>query len=212
NTEYVVAGTRFSVPPDNANGDVPISTYKKNFKGNVSFLSVHPETGQMNIAFQILLPGVNFDLAHSGKGPSHGWFFFSCYNTEQAHTLLEVNASRRDKDFIMAANWKKAEEYLKAGKGVKQTVRYAHNEWDEKSHTATSRIETTVTTLDAKDLPGMVYLIPCPKSPHGCDVDPTGEYIVGSGKLAALLPVFAFSKIQKAIEEKTFDGEYEGLP
>ena len=42
---------------------------------------------------------------------------FSCYNTEQANTLLEVNASQRDKDFIMAVNWKKAEEYLKAGKG-----------------------------------------------------------------------------------------------
>src|SRR3954466_4091358 len=31
NTEYVVAGTRFSVPMDNVNGDVPINTYKKNF-------------------------------------------------------------------------------------------------------------------------------------------------------------------------------------
>src|SRR3982750_3018964 len=38
NTEYVVAGTRFSVPPDNVNGDVPINTYKKNFKGTLSFI------------------------------------------------------------------------------------------------------------------------------------------------------------------------------
>jgi nitrous-oxide reductase len=29
-----------------------------------------------------------------------------------AHTLLEVNASQKDKDFIMAVNWKKAEEYI----------------------------------------------------------------------------------------------------
>lgn len=40
NTEYVVAGTRFSVPMDNTNGDVPINTYKKNFKGTISFISV----------------------------------------------------------------------------------------------------------------------------------------------------------------------------
>ena len=66
--------------------------------------------------------------------------------------------------------------------------------------------------LDAKDLPGMVYLIPCPKSPHGCDVDPTGEYIVGSGKLAAVIPVFSFSKIQQAIAIKHFDGDYDGIP
>ena len=38
NTEYVVAGTRFSVPPDNVNGDVPINTYKQNFKGTISFV------------------------------------------------------------------------------------------------------------------------------------------------------------------------------
>lgn len=212
NTEYVVAGTRFSIPMDNTNGDVPISTYKQNFKGTVSFISVDPKDGNLKIAFQILTPGVNFDLSHAGKGPSHGWFFFSCYNTEQANTLLEVNASQRDKDFIMAVNWKKAEEYLQQGKGKKQAVRYAHNKYDEKSHTAASAIETETTILDAKELPGLVYMIPCPKSPHGCDVDPTGEYIVGSGKLAALMPVFSFTKIQKAIADKDFDGDYDGLP
>ena len=122
NTEYVIAGTRFSVPPDDKNGDVPINSYKKNFKGTLSFISVDKTDGKMAIAFQIECPGVNFDLSHSGKGKSHGWFFFSCYNTEQANTLLEVNASQRDKDFIMAVNWKKAEEYIKAGKGKKQKV------------------------------------------------------------------------------------------
>lgn len=212
NTEYVVAGTRFSIPPDDANGDVPIDSYKQNFKGNVSFLSVDPKEGTMKIAFQIRTPGVNFDLSHAGKGPSHGWFFFSCYNSEQANTLLEVNASQRDKDFIMAVNWKKAEEYLKAGKGKKQAVRYAHNTYSDITHSATSTIETEITVLDSKELTDLVYLIPCPKSPHGCDVDPTGEYIVGSGKLAALMPVFSFTKLQKAIADKAFDGDYEGIP
>ena len=212
NTEYVVAGTRFSVPPDDANGDVPINTYKQNFKGYISFISVGKEDGKMDIAFQLKCPGVNFDLSHAGKGKSNGWFFFSCYNTEQANTLLEVNASQRDKDFIMAVNWKKAEEYLKAGKGRKQAVKYAHNVYNEKSHTATSEIRTEVTVLDVSELKDICYLIPCPKSPHGCDVDPTGEYIVGSGKLAALIPVFSFTKMQKAIADKAYDGDYEGIP
>ena len=129
NTEYVVAGTRFSVPVGD-NQDVAIDTYKKNFKGTISFISVSKE-GSMDIAFQLLLPGVNFDLSHAGKGPSHGWFFFSCYNSELANSLLEVNASQRDKDFILAVNWKKAEEYLKAGKGEKRKVKYAR--WPGKS-------------------------------------------------------------------------------
>ncbi len=212
NTEYVVAGTRFSVPPDDKNGDVPINTYKDNFKGTISFISVDKTTGSMDIAFQLQCPGVNFDLSHSGKGPSSGWFFFSCYNTEKANTLLEVNASKRDKDFIMAVNWKKAEEYFKAGQGRKQAVKYAHNVYNEKTHTATSEFKTEVTVLDTKELKDICYFIPCPKSPHGCDVDPTGEYIVGSGKLAALIPVFSFDKIQKAIAAKDYIGDYDGIP
>jgi nitrous-oxide reductase len=211
NTEYVIAGTRFSIPIGD-NNDVPINTYKQNFKGTVSFISVDPKEGNMKIAFQILLPGINFDLSHAGKGPSNGWFFFSCYNREQANTLLEVNASQGDKDFIMAVNWKKAEEYVKAGKGEKRSVKYRHNILDEKTHTASSMIENEVLILDPHILSDMVYFIPCPKSPHGCDVDPTGEYIVGSGKLAALIPVFSFTKIQKAIADKQFDENYDGLP
>ncbi len=212
NTEYVVAGTRFSVPSDNANGDVPINTYKQNFKGYLSFISVDKNDGKMDIAFQIQCPGVNFDLSRAGKGVSHGWFFFSCYNTEQANTLLEVNASQKDKDFIMAVNWKKAEEYLKAGKGKKVAVKYAHNTYSDKTHSATSEIRTEVTVLDSKELKDLCYFFPCPKSPHGCDVSPTGEYIVGSGKLAALIPVFSFDKLQKAIAAKDYVGEFDGIP
>lgn len=212
-SEYVVAATRFSVPLEGqGNTDVPINTYKENFKGSVSFISVNQQTGGMSLAFQIRTPGVNFDLSRAGKGKSHGWFFFSCYNSEKANTLLEVNASAKDKDFIMAVNWKKAEEYLKAGKGKKEAVKYAHNVYDENKHMATSTIMNEVTVLDPKECPDMIYMIPCPKSPHGTDVDPTGEYIVGSGKLAALIPVFSFTKLQQAIANKTYDGEYDGIP
>ncbi|GAO42684.1 Sec-dependent nitrous-oxide reductase [Flavihumibacter petaseus] len=212
NSEYVVAATRFSVPLDDQNGDVPINTYKQNFKGSISFVAVDPGSGKMSIAFQIRTPGVNFDLSRAGKGKSNGWFFFSCYNSEQANTLLEVNASAKDKDFVLALNWKKAEEYVKAGKGKKQAVKYAHNVYSDANHSATSEMITEVLELDPADCPDMLYFIPCPKSPHGTDVDPTGEYIVASGKLAASIPVFSFDKIQKAIADKAFDGDYSGIP
>lgn len=213
NSEYIVASTRFSVPADGPDSDVSIESYKENFKGHISFVSVDKNSGNMDIAFQLKTPGVNFDLAHCGKGVSSGWFFFTCYNTEKANTLLEVNASKNDKDFIMAVNWKKAEELIKAGKGKKEAVKYAHNKYNDETHTATSVIKNEVTVLDVTEHPGLVYFIPCPKSPHGCDVSPSGEYIVGSGKLAALLPVFSFTKIQKAIANKTFEKDsYEGIP
>lgn len=210
NTEYLVAGTRFSVPMGGK--DVPISSYKENFKGSISFIKVNPESGRMNIAFQLRTPGFNYDLSRAGKGASHGWFFFSCYNTEQAYTLLEVNASQNDKDFIMAVNWKKAEEYLAQGKGKVEKVKYAHNIYDDKTHSATTTMENEVTVLDVMEFPDIVYFIPCPKSPHGCDVDPTGEYIVGSGKLAAMMPVFSFTKLQAAIAAKDYEGDFNGIP
>jgi nitrous-oxide reductase len=211
NTEYVVAGTRFSIPMGDKK-DVPISTYKENFKGTLSFIKVDQATGRLSVAFQLMMPGMDYDLSRAGKGVSEGWSFFSCYNSEKANTLKEVNSSQKDKDFIIAVNWRKAEQYVKEGKGKKMPARYAHNVYDESVHAATSTIKEEVLVLDPLELKDVVYFIPCPKSPHGVDVDPTGEYIVGSGKLAAMMPVFAFSKLMKAIEAKDFDGDYDGFP
>jgi len=111
----------------------------------------------------------------------------------------------------MAVNWKKAEEYIKAGKGKKVPAKYAHNTYSDATHSATSEMKTDVMVLDTKEFTDICYMIPCPKSPHGCDVDPTGEYIVGSGKLAALIPVFSFDKVQAAIANKAFDGQFDGI-
>ena len=93
----------------------------------MSYISIDSESGEMELAFQILVPGYDYDLAHSGKGKSHGWTFFTTYNTEQSATLKEVNASQNDKDFIAAVNWKKAEEYLAQGKAKDFPTSYTHN-------------------------------------------------------------------------------------
>lgn len=209
NTEYLVGNTRFSVPTEGQD-DVPIDSYKKNFKGNITFVKVDPKSGRMSLAFQIAVPGFDYDLAHAGKGPSHDWMFFTTYNTEQAHTLLEVNASQNDKDFVMALNWKMAEKLIAEGKGIKKPGRYAHNVLDEKSHTATSTMENGVLSLDATEYPGLIYYIPCPKSPHGIDIDPTGEFMAASGKLASIIPVFSFEKMLDAIKNKKFEGKVAG--
>ncbi|MEN8789868.1 MAG: Sec-dependent nitrous-oxide reductase [Flavobacteriaceae bacterium] len=210
NTEYVVAGTRFSVPVPQR--DMPINEYKGNFKGALSFISVAPDNGRLNMEFQILMPGFNYDLSHPGRGKSHGWFFFSTYNTEEASSLLEVMASQNDKDFIAAINWKKIEEYVKNGGGTKMAANYAHNVYDEESHTGTSTMKKEVITVDPTKVPGSVYFLPTPKSPHGCDVDPTGQYIIGSGKLSADITVHSFDKMLAAIEGEKFDGEAYGIP
>lgn len=210
NTEYVVAGTRFSVPVPQR--DMPINEYKGNFKGTLSFIAVDPENGGMDLKFQVLMPGFDYDKAHPGRGKSHGWFFFTTYNTEEANSLLEVNASQNDKDFIAAVNWKMIEEYVNNGGGTKMPTNYAHNVYDEHTHMATSTMKKEVVMVDPSEVPGALYFLPTPKSPHGCDVDPTGEYIVGSGKLSANVTVHSFTKMLDAIENEKFSGDAYGIP
>ena len=211
NSEYLVAGTRFSVPADYDNGDVEIAKYAEAFKGHISFVKIDPQTGRLSLDFQLRLPPFNYDLSHSGKGVSGDWSFFTCYNSERAHTLLEINSSKNDKDYILAVNWKKAAEHAAKGDCKVENVKYAHNVWNKETLTASSEIIDKVKIINTEEVNDFLYLIPCPKSPHGCDVDPTGEYIVGNGKLATNVPVFSFTKIQQAIENKEFDGNVDGI-
>jgi nitrous-oxide reductase len=210
NTEYTVSATRFSVPVE-GNRDVAISSYKDNFKGTLSFVKAN-EPGKMDIAFQILMPGYNYDLGHAGKGPSDGWFFFTSYNSEQAFEKLELNASQADKDYIAAVNYRKAERCVADGKARRLPASYKHNWVDPHSGISKSETRTSVTVLDPAQCPEMVFYLPTPKSPHGVDVDPSGEYIVAGGKLATVVPVHSFTKIAKAIADRNFETTISGIP
>jgi len=156
NTEYVLASTRFSVPIPQA--DVPISDYKKSFKGTISFIKAD-EPGKMDVAFQLVVPGYNYD-----------------------------------------------------GKAETWPAEYAHNVMDEFSRSAKSEIKKSVQVLSPTTCPNSIYFLPTPKSPHGADVDPSGEYIVAGGKLATVIPVHSFTKLQKAIADKAFETTVDGIP
>ena len=208
NSEYIVGATRFSVPIPQQ--DISIDEYKESFKGTISFVRAD-DPGNMDVAFQIMVPGYDYDVSHAGKGPSHGWAFFSTYNVEQANTLKEVNASQRDKDFIAAVNWMRAEECIANGSFQNWDASYIHN---YRGHTGMTDSQTRSGTkmIFPSDCDGLVYFLPTPKSPHGVDVDPTGEYIVGGGKLATVIPVHSFTKMMQAIADESFEGEVDGIP
>lgn len=207
NSEYLVSSTRFMMPIPQK--DVAIDA--KNFGASISFIKVDKESGHMGVAFQIRVPSIDYDLASCGKGPSHGWCFFTSYNSEKATNLLEINASQNDKDFIAAVNWKVGEKCLAEGKAVDTASNYVHNIHDEATQTATSKKLTSVKTLTPQSCPGIIYYIPVAKSPHGSDVDPTGEYFVAGGKLAAQVTVYSFKKLMAAIEAKSFVADFEGV-
>ena len=207
-TKYLVASTRFSVPVPNR--DMSIEDYRGNFKGMLTFVRAD-DPGNMEIAFQIMVPGYNYDLAHSGKGPSYGWMFFTSYNSEEEHTLLEVTASRKDKDFVAAINWQRAEECVAQGLATQMPADYRHNHMDANRIGHSERM-TSVTVLDPADCTDMTYFLPTPKSPHGVDVDPSGEYIAAGGKLATVIPVHSFTKMIAAIEAEDYEDTVDGIP
>jgi len=191
NTEYVFTATRFSIP-------IPHYTYasaeqyKDRYKACVAAISVHPQTGKMDVAWEVAFPPVDFDLSDAGKEVSYGWTFFTCYNSEMAHKDLEVEASQKDRDFILALNWKVAEQ------AAKDPSKYS--------------MIGGVKVIDPTKAPGIAYWVPCPKSPHGVDVSPDGKYFIGGGKLSPVVAVFDFEKLQKAIEAKDFEGDFSGVP
>jgi nitrous-oxide reductase len=190
NTEYAFAASRFSAPVPLGTAP-PIGDYPKEFDGVVAGIKIDPTTGHMELGFEVLMPPFDWDIADAGKGPSHDWVFFTCYNSEQASDSLEVKASQNDQDFVAAVNWVKADAAAKAGQG---------------------RMLGGVKVLDPQEIPGLVVLIPTPKSPHGVDVDPSGTKIVAAGKLASVVTVTDFAKLQQAIADKKFIKEIAGIP
>jgi nitrous-oxide reductase len=190
NSEYILAASRFSVPLPKGT-TAPIEEYGTKYNGIVAGVAVAPDTGEMSVGWQILMPPFNFDLGDAGKGPSEGWAFWTSYNTERATGKLEVTSTQKDRDYIAAVNWKEAEKAIQNGKF--KTI-------------------SGVKVIDPKEAPGIVFLIPCSKSPHGVDVSPDGKWIVGSGKLQSITTVYNIEKIKTAIDAKNYTGDEDGIP
>jgi nitrous-oxide reductase len=190
NTEYLLVGSRFSVPLPKGRV-APVKDYATQYKGSVTGLKVDPESGEMSMGWQIVTPPFNWDLGSTGRGPSDGWVFWSSYNAERATGKLEVTASQRDRDYAAFVNWKAAEQAV------------ANNQYTDLGG---------VKVIDPAKVKGVMYLVPLGKSPHGVDVTPDGRYIVGSGKLAPVVTVYDFEKFKEAVEKSDFVGEEDGIP
>ncbi len=195
NTEYTIMGSRFSAPIP-LGTYAPVEQYKNKYKGVLTFIHVDPKTGYMDLkkSFQIVMPPWNFDLSDSGKGPSHEWTFFTCYNSEAEFIKgkpLEVVASQRDKDYIVAVHWKAAEKAVAEGK-----------------YTMIGGMKV----IDPTKVKGLVYGMYTKKSPHGVDVTPDGRYIVGNGKLAPVVVIHSFEKMLKAIKDNQIATVDMGIP
>jgi nitrous-oxide reductase len=189
NSEYLMMASRFSRPVPQR--PVDVDKYATDYKGIIAGVKVDPQSGEMSLGWQILMPPFDFDISDAGKLASDGWFFLTSYNTERATGKLEVTASQRDRDYIAAVDWRAVEKAVAEGKG---------------------EIVDGVKVIDPAKVPGLVYLLPCGKSPHGVDVSPDGKYIVGSGKLQGVTTVFDMDRIKDAIQKKDFLEAEDTIP
>ncbi|MEK6649771.1 MAG: nitrous-oxide reductase, partial [Bacteroidota bacterium] len=107
NTEYVLAGSRFSIPLPRGSFE-KIEDYATKYKGVVAGINVDPKSGRMTLGWEVLMPPFNYDLGDAGKGPSKEWGFWTCYNSERATGKLEVTSTQNDRDYVVAVNWRNA--------------------------------------------------------------------------------------------------------
>ncbi|MEH7490933.1 Sec-dependent nitrous-oxide reductase [Neobacillus niacini] len=189
NTEYMFLPTRFAVPIGSEYKS--LDEYSTDYRGVMSAVTFDQNQEKLNIAYQVALPPWSYDLSDAGKKSSADWAVMTTYNTEEATTNLEINASQADRDFIVLFNWKELEKMV------------ADGQYDE---------VTGQKMIFPEKHKGGIYLVPVAKSPHGVDVTPDGKHFIASGKLAPSMTVFSFEKAFEAIEKQDFAGERNGIP
>ena len=197
NTDYVIEGPQYAHPLRGAYA--PLSAYNEEYRGYVIFHKFDRASGRIVPAqsFAMELPPYWQDLCDVGKLVSDGWVFCGSLNSERAtggiesgNPPFEVGVSQNDMDFLHVMNWKRAAEVAQNAPLV-NGIRLI-----------------SIDTAVAEDL---LFLIPEPKSPHGSDVTPGGEYVIVSGKLDPHITAYSFEKIMAAINNGAGEPDPYGI-
>ena len=200
NTDYVVEGPQYAAPIGAEYAS--LDEYAEKYRGLITFWKFDRATGRVDPArsFQIELPPYWQDLCDAGKGVSDGWIFCNSINTELATGAVELGdppfeagTTKNDTDYLHIFNWKKAELVFQAG------------QFDAINGMAVISLQTAIDE-------GLLYFTPEPKSPHGSDVTPGGEFIVVGGKLDPHVTIYSFEKLQAAINAGGLETDVYGVP
>ncbi|RLE16434.1 MAG: Sec-dependent nitrous-oxide reductase [Actinobacteria bacterium] len=200
-TDWVIQGGQYATP--HGWEYAPIETYESEYKGMVTFWKFDRASGRVleDQSFAMELPPYWQDLCDAGKLVSEGWVFCGSFNTELATGAgedgsgehFEAGASARDRDYLHVINLDKAVELAQAG-----------NTFDVNGFPVIG----LQTSIDE----GLLYFVPEPKSPHGSDVAPKGDYIVVSGKLDPHVTIYSFEKMMEAIADENWELDPYGVP
>jgi nitrous-oxide reductase len=201
NTEYVIESSQYGVPL--GSGYAPLDEYQKTHRGSVILWKFDRKKGRIDKqnSFALELPPYWQDLVDAGKLASDGYLFINSLNTEMAtggiqdkKPPFEAGVSRNATDYLHIIDWRKAEAVFKAGKA---------------EMVGGFPVISLQTSIDE----GLLHLAPEPRSPHGVDIAPKGDFVVVSGKLDPHVTVYSFEKIKGAIAGKKFAGsDAFGIP
>ena len=200
NTDYIIEGGQYAAPLG-WKYEV-LDNYNDAYRGLITFWKFDRDKGRIdeNASFAVELPPYWQDICDAGKLASDGWVFCNSFNAERAtggiesgNPPFEAGASQGDTDYLHLVNLKKAEEVYKAGQ-VQEVNDFA--------------VISLQTAIDE----GILFLTPEPKSPHGADITPDGEFVIISGKLDPHVTVYSFDKIKAAIDAQNWDTDDYGVP
>ncbi len=200
NTDYIIEGGQYAQPLGST--FAPLSDYESAYRGMITFWKFDREAGRIDMSqsFAIELPPYWQDLCDAGKLVSDGWVFCNSINTELAtggiesgNPPFEAGVSRNTTDFMHIINLNAAVEVYKSGATV------------EIAGMQVIPLETAIEN-------NLLYFTPEPRSPHGVDIAPGGDFIVVSGKLDPHVTVYSFQKIMDAIAAGTTETDQYGVP
>jgi nitrous-oxide reductase len=168
-TKYVYGVGEFRVPMPNDGTDVDDPD-----KYWSTFAALNPES--MDVEWQVRVTG-NLDNADSGK--SGEWAFATGYNKEEEFEVEGM--THDDRDYLKAFHIPSIEKAIENGN------------YEEKNG---------VKVLDGRKGASLnqgsnpiVKYVPVPKSPHGCDVVPSGKYVTASGKLSPTVTIIDIEQL-----------------
>ena len=171
-TKYVVCNGEFEVPIVNDGKESLEDVSTYRSMFNV----IDAET--LEVAFQVVVDGNldNTDADYDGK-----YFASTCYNSKNGMTLGEMVAPERD--HVVVFSLARCEAAVKAG----EFKTYNGND---------------VPVLDGRKGSKLTRYIPVPKSPHGLNTSPDGEYFIANGKLSPTVSIISIKKLDALFNDK----------
>jgi nitrous-oxide reductase len=171
-TKYVICNGEFEIPMNNDG--------KASLEDVSTYRSLFNviDAEKMEVAFQVMVDGNldNTDADYDGK-----YFASTCYNSEMGMNLGDMISSERD--HVVVFNLARCEAAVKAGK--------------YKTYNGNN-----IPVLDGRKGSPLTRYIPVPKSPHGINTSPGGEYFVANGKLSPTVSIISIKKLDDLFNDK----------